>query len=146
MRTQKLINIKSVATLKLRRKARTSDVGTPVSDFFSLFLNKEINYVSQRIVYIIPTFVFLLSVLFFFKDNSMRLCWCDRVKIFSVLRCWTQASEFPQISRTSLESLAGRETSTATSPLHPTNQRCWFHASHESAHSAGISCSSLQAL
>jgi len=39
-----------------------------------------------------------------------------------------------------IESLAGRETSTATLPMHPTNQRCWFQASHESAHSAGISC------
>ena len=26
------------------------------------------------------------------------------------------------------------------SPLHPTNQRSWFHASHESVQSAGISC------
>jgi len=33
-----------------------------------------------------------------------------------------------------------REASTATSPLHPTNQRGWFHASHESAHTAGRSC------
>jgi len=29
----------------------------------------------------------------------------------------------------SAESFTGREASTATSPLHPTNQRCWFHAS-----------------
>jgi len=36
----------------------------------------------------------------------------------------------------SLESFSGREASL----LHFTNQRCWFHASHESAHSAGISC------
>jgi len=35
------------------------------------------------------------------------------------------------------ESLTGREASTATSPFHPTNQRCWFHASHQSAHAAG---------
>jgi len=40
----------------------------------------------------------------------------------------------------SLESFIGREASTATSPLHPTNQRCWFHASYESALSAGRSC------
>jgi len=39
-----------------------------------------------------------------------------------------------------LESLAGREAAAATSPLHPINQRCWFHGSHESAHSAGLSC------
>jgi len=39
-----------------------------------------------------------------------------------------------------VESLTGREASTATSPLHPTNQRCCFHASHESAHTARISC------
>ena len=38
------------------------------------------------------------------------------------------------------ESLTGREASTATSHAHPTNQRSWFHASHESAHTAGISC------
>ena len=38
------------------------------------------------------------------------------------------------------ESLTGKEASTATSSLHPTDQRCWFHASHQSAHSAGTSC------
>jgi len=32
-----------------------------------------------------------------------------------------------------IESLIGREASTAGSPLHPTNQLCWSHASHESA-------------
>jgi len=37
-------------------------------------------------------------------------------------------------------SLTGREASTATTPLHPTNQRCWFHASHQSAHFAGMFC------
>ena len=39
-----------------------------------------------------------------------------------------------------LENLTGREVSTVTSPLHPTNPRCWFHASHQSALTAGISC------
>jgi len=29
-------------------------------------------------------------------------------------------------------------------PSHPTNQRCWFHASHESAHTAGIRGRSLR--
>jgi len=38
-----------------------------------------------------------------------------------------------------LESPTTKEASTAMSPWHPTNQRCWFHASHESANSAGIS-------
>jgi len=40
-----------------------------------------------------------------------------------------------------VEGLTGREASTAASSLHPTNQLCWFHASHQSAHSAGTSYS-----
>jgi len=39
-----------------------------------------------------------------------------------------------------LESLTAREASTDTPPLHPTKHCCWFHASHESAHSAGMRC------
>jgi len=39
-----------------------------------------------------------------------------------------------------VESLVERDASTATSPLHPTNQRYGYHASHQSAHTAGISC------
>jgi len=38
----------------------------------------------------------------------------------------------------SIDWLTGREASVATSSLHLTNQRCWFHASHESSHTAGI--------
>ena len=39
---------------------------------------------------------------------------------------------------TCLECFTMRGASTATSPLHSTNQRRWFHASHQSAHNAGI--------
>jgi len=41
--------------------------------------------------------------------------------------------------RRALESLTGKDASNATSPLQPTNQRCWFQASNESACNAGIS-------
>jgi len=38
------------------------------------------------------------------------------------------------------ESITQRERrQSPRQPLHPTNQRSWFDASHESAHSAGIS-------
>jgi len=39
-----------------------------------------------------------------------------------------------------LESPKGREASTATPPLLPTSQLLWSHASHESVHTAVISC------
>ena len=43
----------------------------------------------------------------------------------------------PEQTETLVENLARREASTA---IHPTNQRCWSHAFHESEHTAGTSC------
>jgi len=54
-------------------------------------------------------------------------------------RLWLSVSH-TLIHTVETESLTGREASTATSPLHPTNQRCWFHASLEPAHTAGVGC------
>jgi len=61
-----------------------------------------------------------------------------------VLLCKFERLEIPlQSAEPSVESLRVREASTVMSPLHPTNQRGWFQASHESAHTAGMSVASV---
>jgi len=74
-------------------------------------------------------------------DGRIRTLWlfspADEGEIFmlaELIDVWTLCVVAP-----TLETLTGKEASTATSPLHYTNQRRWFHA-HKSAHTAGISC------
>jgi len=72
--------------------------------------------------------------------NSMAMC-VVMLRVFKYLgRMSTTENQIRSHPASALQSLTGRKASTVTSPLHPTNQRYWFHVSHESAHTAGISC------
>jgi len=67
--------------------------------------------------------------------------WNSRVELKGGTQGWNSRVELKggtSLLSYLLERLTGREASTAASSLHPTNPRCWFHASYESVLSAGI--------